>query len=201
MSKDLNLKVILASVRQARFGEVVTRWFVDEASHDDRFANEVIDLAEVPLPLVLGPEPPAIATEDPRPPEMVRFTQRLDDADAFVIVTPEYNRSFPASIKSLIDWHFTQWQGKPVGFVSYGGPAGGLRAVEQLRLVFAEMHAVTVRNSVSFVNYWELFDTDGRPSDRDGSAQAAQSLLDQLAWWGGALRQARLETPYAAVAA
>jgi hypothetical protein len=70
---------------------------------------------------------------------------RLTSAEAFVIITPEYNHSFPASLKNLIDWHYTQWQAKPIGFVSYGGLGGGLRAVEQLRQVFAELHAMTER--------------------------------------------------------
>jgi hypothetical protein len=68
---------------------------------------------------------------------------RLAAAEAFVVVTPGYNHSFPASFKNLIDWHDTQRQAKPIGFVSYGGLSGGLRSVEQLRQVFAELHAAT----------------------------------------------------------
>jgi NAD(P)H-dependent FMN reductase len=113
-----------------------------------------------------------------------------------VVVTPEYNHSFPASLKNLIDWHYTQWRAKPVGFVSYGGVAGGLRAVEHLRTVFAELHAVTTRDVVSFHTAWEQFDDSGKPVDPVGPATAAKTMLDQLAWWGLALRQARAERPY-----
>ncbi len=76
----------------------------------------------------------------------------LSEADAFIVVTPEYNHSFTASLKFVLDLVYEPWQGKPVAFVSYGGISGGLRAVEQLRLVFAELHAVTVRDTVSFAN-------------------------------------------------
>ena len=69
-------------------------------------------------------------------------------------MTPEYNHSFPAALKNVIDWHGPQWHVKPVGFVSYGGISGGLRAVEQLRLVFAELHAVGIRDTVSFHSAW-----------------------------------------------
>jgi len=197
MSRDvLKLAVVLGSVREGRFGAVVARWFVDEAQQHGQFGVDLIDLAEVPLPLVLPPEPPAIARTDTRPAEMAGLAERLAAADAFVVVTPEYNHSFPASIKSLIDWHFAEWRAKPVGFVSYGGVGGGLRAVEQLRLVFAEMHAVTVRDTVSFHCFWELFDTQGRLVSPEGPHGAAKVLLDQLSWWGAVLHDARLNSPY-----
>ena len=87
--------------------------------------------------------------------------QALGLADAFVVVTPEYNHGYPAPLKELIDSVNAEWQAKPVAFVSYGGVSGGLRAVEQLRLVFAELHAVTIRDSVSFPGAWEQFDESG----------------------------------------
>jgi NAD(P)H-dependent FMN reductase len=195
-SEVLKLAVVLGSVREGRFGAVVARWFVGEAQRHGQFRVDLIDLAETPLPLVLPPEPPAIAKRDTRPAEMAGLTEKLAAADAFVVVTPEYNHSFPASIKSLIDWHFTEWRAKPIGFVSYGGVGGGLRAVEQLRLVFAEMHAVTMRDTVSFHCFWELFDTEGRLVNSDSPNGAAKILLDQLIWWGTVLHDARLNGPY-----
>jgi NAD(P)H-dependent FMN reductase len=195
-SEILKLAVILGSVRQGRFGPVIAQWFAGEARQHGQFSVDLIDLAESPLPLVLPPEPPKIATTDARPAEMAGLTRKLETADVFVVVTPEYNHSFPASIKSLIDWHFTEWRAKPIGFVSYGGAGGGLRAVEQLRLVFAEMHAVSVRDTVSFHRYPELFDADGQLIDLDGPNGAAKLLLDQLAWWGAVLHDARLNSPY-----
>ncbi|MEO3784616.1 NAD(P)H-dependent oxidoreductase [Actinocorallia sp. B10E7] len=189
----IRLAVIVSSVRGGRFGPVVANWFASQAG--PAFDLDVIDLAEVDLPLSLPakgdqPDPEAAAV-------LARITPRLEQADAFVVVTPEYNHSYPASIKNLVDWHFTQWQAKPVGFVSYGGVSGGLRAVEHLRGVFAEMHAVTVRDQVSFANYWELFSEDGRPADERADA-AAKTLLDQLDWWARSLREAREKRPYAA---
>ncbi|TDC85974.1 NADPH-dependent oxidoreductase [Micromonospora sp. KC606] len=194
--KVVKLAVILGSVREGRFGPVVANWTVEQARQHGRFKVNLVDLAEVDLPLVLGPEPPAIATTDARPAEMAQLTAALDEADAFILVTPEYNRSFPASIKSLIDWHYTQWRAKPIGFVSYGSMSGGLRAVEQLRLVFAEMHAVTVRDCVSFANYWEQFQEDGTLGNPEPAQEAAKDLLNQLGWWAEALLDARANNPY-----
>ncbi len=112
-------------------------------------------------------------------------------------MTPEYNHSYPAALKNVIDWHHKEWQAKPVGFVSYGGLSGGLRAVEHLRPVFAEVHAVTVRDTVSFHSAWSRFDDAGRPLEPAGCNGAAKAVLDQLAWWGHALRSARATHPYA----
>lgn len=187
-SSPLRVAVILASTREGRFGPTVAHWFADRVAAHTDLAVDLIDLAEHPLPTVLSREPA---------PEMADLTARLDAADAFVVVTPEYNHSFPASVKALIDWHYTQWQAKPVGFVSYGGMAGGLRAVEQLRQVFAELHAMSVRDSVSFHNVWDKFGPEGTPLD-PGAEIAAKSMLEQLAWWAHTLRDARRTRPYAA---
>ncbi|WP_171164847.1 NADPH-dependent FMN reductase [Streptomyces sp. I05A-00742] len=185
----LRLVVIVGSTREGRFGPTVADWFAEEARAHAGVDIDVIDLAEADITHVLCGEPT---------PEVAAITPRLAAADAFVVVTPEYNHSYPASLKAAIDWHYVQWQAKPVGFVSYGGLGGGLRAVEHLRQVFAELHAVTVRETVSFHMAWERFGQDGTPHDADIVSGAAKRMLDQLVWWGRALRQAREELPYGA---
>jgi NAD(P)H-dependent FMN reductase len=112
------------------------------------------------------------------------------------VVTPEYNHSFPGPLKTAIDALKAPWQAKPVGFVAYGGLSGGLRAVEALRVVFAELHATTVRDTVSFHQVRNQFDADGQPVDPVGVNGAAGALLHQLAWWAGALKRARAAQPY-----
>jgi NAD(P)H-dependent FMN reductase len=183
----LLLAIIIGSTRQGRFAPTVANWFAGQAGRRDDMTVDVIDLAESRLPDVLADKPA---------PEVAAITPRLANANAFVVVTPEYNHSFPAPLKNAIDWHFKEWRAKPVGFVSYGGMGGGLRAVEQLRQVFAELHAVTVRDTVSFHGAWTQFDSEGRPKDPERYERAAQSMLDQLAWWGQALREARAQRPY-----
>ncbi|MEV7279789.1 NAD(P)H-dependent oxidoreductase [Streptomyces sp. NPDC093111] len=190
--QPLRLAVVVASNREGRFGPVVADWFTARAAEREDFAVDVVDLAEVDLPTALSHHPaPEVRAE------LAKVSPVLAAADAFVVLTPEYNHSFPASLKSLIDWHFTEWQAKPVGFVSYGGMSGGLRAVEQLRQVYAEMHAVTVRDTVSFHGVHGRFDEDGTPKDPEGTGVAARTMLDQLAWWAHALRDAKSVRPYA----
>ncbi|MFI0405630.1 NADPH-dependent FMN reductase [Actinomadura sp. 3N508] len=190
----LNIAIIVGSTRHGRFGPTVARWFAGEARRRPDLALDVVDLAEAVLPEVL----PAEAGAPGAPVPVRELGVRLARADAFVVVTPEYNRSFPASLKTAIDWFVDEWRAKPVGFVSYGGASGGLRAVEHLRQVFAELHAITVRDTVSFPSCRDKFDDHGRPIDAAGCGAAAESLIDQLAWWARTLRDARAERPYAA---
>ncbi|MEV5432634.1 NAD(P)H-dependent oxidoreductase [Streptomyces sp. NPDC052701] len=190
-TSPLRLAVICASVREGRFGPTVARWISDQARQRGDVEVDYIDLAEHPLPVVLSQSPDGEVAD-----VLAQVTPRLENADAFVVVTPEYNHSYPASLKSLIDWHYTQWRAKPVALVSYGGLAGGLRAAEHLRPVFAELHAVTIREQVSFHNAWERFDENGALKDPDAPVAAAKTMLDQLTWWGEALREARQKRPY-----
>ncbi|MGI5221510.1 NADPH-dependent FMN reductase [Nocardia sp. CA-290969] len=178
----LRLAVVIGSSRQGRFAPTVADWLLRHATARPDLTVGVVDVGELDLPHTFGaPAPGAAATG-----------AALAEADAFVVVTPEYNHSYPAALKNLIDSHGPEWQAKPVGFVSYGGISGGLRAVEHLRGVFAELHAVTVRDTVSFHNPWRQPDgLAGAEADT-----AAKTMLDQLVWWGEALRAARATRPY-----
>jgi NAD(P)H-dependent FMN reductase len=184
----LKLAIIIGSVREGRFGPVVANWFAQQV--DDRFEIDIIDLADTTLP-ALPAVPPALDPDPVRPAGMRDLTDRLATADAYVIVTPDYNRSYPAALKAAIDWHFTQWDAKAIGFVGYSGGSGGLLAIEHLRQVFNELNAHTVRNYVSFPRYYMLFDENGRLRDPQESEAAAAALLDQLHWWTSALVAAK----------
>ncbi|MFI9605058.1 NADPH-dependent FMN reductase [Streptomyces sp. NPDC052043] len=192
----LRVAVIVGSARGGRLGPSVTDWFTGHVGHRTDIELDVVDVADLALPVSMpgwdGIPAPAPQTGA----ALADVSPRLEAADAFVVVTPEYNHSFPASLKNLIDWHYTQWQAKPVGFVSYGGLGGGLRAVEQLRQVFAELHAMTVRDSVSLHGPWSGLGEDGMPLDTAVCEGAAKGMVDQLVWWGRALRTARAEHPY-----
>jgi NAD(P)H-dependent FMN reductase len=190
----LRLAIIVGSVREGRFGPTVANWFVGEAERRGDVLVDLVDLADVPIGSTApSMSPPAQALE-----ALSGLTPRLDAADAFVVVTPEYNHSYPAALKNAIDWHNTQFHAKPVAFVSYGGLSGGLRAVDHLRVVFAELHAVTTRDTVSFHGAWAQFQGDGRLKDPDQAVAAAKKLLDQVTWWARVLRDAKIAHPYGA---
>ncbi|MEU6714066.1 NAD(P)H-dependent oxidoreductase [Nonomuraea sp. NPDC046802] len=190
----LRLAVITGSVREGRVGPTVARWFVEQAGQYGRFATDPIDLAAFPLPLDL-PRPGS--TDPDTAAVFATLSSRLAAADAFVLVTPEYNQSLPASLKNAIDWSGSEWRAKPVGLVSYGGRAGGTRAAEHARQVLISLEAVTVRDVISFQYPKEVFGDDGRPKDAEGCAAAAKGMLRQLDWWATVLRDGRSRRPYA----
>jgi NAD(P)H-dependent FMN reductase len=186
VSSPLRVAVIVGSTRQGRIGDRVARWFAEVAQRRRDVELTVVDLVEFDFPASY-PDEPTSAVQ--------RFTGILADADGFVVVTPEYNRSFPASLKQAIDFAYDEWRAKAVGFVSYGCGSQGVYAIEQLRTVFTELQAVTVRNSVGFNLLDDSFD-GGAPRDPERARQAVDSMLDQLDWWGRALREARAVRPY-----
>jgi NAD(P)H-dependent FMN reductase len=138
--------LIYGSTRKGRFCDTVARWAASQIVADSRFLLEIVDPGvDNGTDSLTKPGSEAIGS-----PQAV-----IERADAVVVVTPEYNHGYPAPLKALIDSTGLQWHAKPVAFVSYGGVSGGLRAVEQLRQVFAELHAVTVRDAVSFAGLRE----------------------------------------------
>lgn len=188
ISRDrIRTAVIVGSTREGRFGDTVARWLVARARLHSALDIDVIDLAEANLPAVMTHTPAA---------EVQAMTARFAEADAFVIVTPEYNHGYPASLKFALDSAREEWMAKPVSFVSYGGIAGGLRSVEQLRQVCAELHMASIRDCVSLHNCHDLFDETGALTEPTGPNFAAKAMLDRLQWWAMALRDAREKRPY-----
>ncbi|QRM56295.1 NAD(P)H-dependent oxidoreductase [Sinorhizobium sp. BG8] len=185
MNKTLRLALIYGSAREGRFCDTVANWVLSELSALKGLEIVTIDPAQLQF---------SAAGPDPASQEII--ADRVGRADAFLVVTPEYNHGYPAPLKAIIDSVSKQWQAKPVGFVSYGGISGGLRAVEQLRQVFAELHAVTIRDTVSLAHAWALFDSTGNPM-RPGQLNGPLFImLERLRWWADTLRAARKDSVY-----
>ncbi|WP_410598964.1 NADPH-dependent FMN reductase [Amycolatopsis sp. lyj-90] len=177
----LRLAVIIGSVRHERFADAITGWLLTELATIEGLEVDAIDLADVDLPLQ-GTRPGGTDTV---------ISGRLHAADAYLIVTPEYNHSFPAALKNAIDWHFTEWAYKPVAFVGYGAGSGGIRAIEQLRLIFPELRATTTRDAVLLNAPWTRFGPDGYKST-EGERAALAATMTELEWWARTLRAGRV---------
>ncbi len=180
----VRLEIIVASVRAGRIAPVVADWFTETARRREEFDVGVIDLAETPLPQDLSGGPEADA-----------FTRRIGAAEAFAVVTSEYNHGYPAALKTAIDTVKHEWRTKPIGFVSYGGLSGGLRAVEQLRQVVVEVHLVPVREPLSPHRVKHAFAQDGTTSD-GAAVDAAERMLNQLDWWARTVRAGQIRGVY-----
>jgi NAD(P)H-dependent FMN reductase len=175
------IQVILGSTRRGRSGEKVARWFMTHAGSRTDLDVELVDLRDWPLPFFDQQMPPMMGGYSDA--EQQRWAQQIARADGYVLITPEYNHGYPAVLKNALDHLFAEWNGKPVGFVGYGGPGGGLRAVEQLRQVVVELEMVPMRQQVSIANVYATFDQDGRLADSHGHDRQAVAVLDELARW------------------
>ncbi len=190
----MRIQVILGSTRQGRFGERVGRWFHSVGAARDDLEAELVDLRDWPLPFFDGPRPPMSGeyVAEARP-----WAEKVAQGDGYVLVTPEYNHGYPAVLKNALDHIYAEWNSKPLAIVSYGGPAGGTRAMEQLVQVAIELQMAPIRESFPMPFARRLFDEDGKLTD-ESYERRANRLLDQLVWWARALNAARSDTSLAA---
>ena len=186
----LNVAIILGSTRPGRNGEAVAKWVYEIARRRSDAAFELVDIKNFNLPLLDEPMPPSLGRYSH--PHTQAWAAKIAEFDAFVFVTPEYNHGIPGALKNAIDFLFREWNHKAAGFVSYGGHANGARAVEQLRLVMAELHVADVRSQVllSLFTDFENFSVF-KPAARREAAVTA--MLDEVLAWGGALQALRLD--------
>jgi NAD(P)H-dependent FMN reductase len=183
-----SLQVVIASTRPGRAGEAIGRWFAGQLPSDERFSAEVTDLAVLGLPMMDEPDHPRrrqYAHEHTR-----AWSRTVDAADCFVFVMPEYNHGFCASLKNAIDYLHQEWARKPVGFVSYGGASGGMRAVQLLKPVLTCLRMLPVTDQVALPNYARHLH-DGRFEPGADAELACRIMLDELYCLTAALRGAK----------
>jgi NAD(P)H-dependent FMN reductase len=183
------LTIIIGSTRPGRAGLPIARWFADRARVHGGFELEVVDLAELNLPLMDEPNHPRL--RDYLHQHTRDWSAIVDASDAFVMVTPEYNYGYPAALKNAIDYLQQEWRDKPVGFVSYGGVAAGTRAVQQLKQVVTTLKMVPVFEAVNVPFHPQFIAEDGVVQANEIMEQAADAMLDELQRVEGALRQLR----------
>jgi len=183
----IKIAIILGSTRPGRNGEAVAKWVDDIAQRRKDAEFELVDIKDFDLPLLDEPVPPSMGQYSK--PHTKAWAAKIVAFDGFVFVTPEYNHGISGALKNAIDFLFAEWNNKAAGFVSYGS-IGGARAVEQLRLVLAEVQIATVRNQVllslftDFENF-SVFKPDGRHE------KSVNAVFDQVIDWSRALKTLR----------
>jgi NAD(P)H-dependent FMN reductase len=183
------LNIIIGSTRPGRAGLPISDWFADRARGHGGFEIDVVDLAELNLPML----------DEPNHPRLRQYTHqhtrdwsvRVAESDAFVIVTPEYNHGYSAAVKNAIDYLHHEWHYKPVGFVSYGGVAAGTRAMQQLKQVVTALRMLPLTDAVNIPFHTQFLDDDGRVEANEVMEQAADVMLDELLRVAAALRPLR----------
>jgi NAD(P)H-dependent FMN reductase len=187
------LQVITGTTREGRFSERVAAWVVGRLGQHDEFAVELVDLRDHPLPFFNG-DPPARTGRDYADEAVTRFSQVIDRADSYVLLTGEYNHGYPAVLKNALDSTFVEWRRKPVAYVGWGN-TGGARAIEQLRAVAVEFEMAPLRHAVHVLPD-VLIAVRQAPDPADLSLFAPleprlDMLADDLVWWMRALASAR----------
>ncbi|MGY1815770.1 NADPH-dependent FMN reductase [Blastococcus sp. SYSU D00820] len=183
------LQVVAASTRPGRRGIAVARWIEQLAQEHGGFDVELVDLAEVGLPVL----------DEPNHPRLQQYThQHTKDwsatvarADAFVFVTPEYNHSFPAGLKNALDYLHAEWADKAAGLVSYGGVSAGLRAAAALKPVLGALRMVPAVEAVSVPFFTQFVDEEEQFVPNAELSAGGKAMLDELLRLTGALRTLR----------
>ncbi|MDQ3264130.1 MAG: NAD(P)H-dependent oxidoreductase [Myxococcota bacterium] len=183
----VKLAIIMGSTRPGRVNEQVARWAFELAKKKGGAEFELIDLKDQGLPLLDEPAPPASGKYTQ--PHTKAWSAKIAPFDGFLFVTPEYNHGIPAALKNAIDFLYAEWNNKAAGFVSYGS-AGGVRAVEHLRDVMAEIQVADIRAQV-LLSLREDFENYTVFKPRTHHEKGLETLLGQLTAWAGALQALR----------
>jgi NAD(P)H-dependent FMN reductase len=185
----MRIAIILGSTRPNRNGEAVADWVFAHAQQRKDAEFELVDLGDFDLPLLDEPIPPSQGkyTHD----HTKRWAAKVASFDGYVFVASEYNHGISGALKNAIDFVYAEWNNKAAGFVSYGS-AGGVRAVEQLRQVMAELQIADVRAQVtlSLATDFENYSTFKPAGYHE---QVLNTMLDQVVRWAGALQPLRNE--------
>ncbi len=183
----IKVAIVIGSTRPGRKADAVAKWTHDIAKQRTDAEYELVDIKDFELPLLDEASPPAMGKYEKA--HTKAWAAKVAAYDAFVFVTPEYNHGTSAALKNALDFVYAEWNNKAAGFVSYGS-AGGVRSVEHLRGVMAELQVADVRANVflslssDFENYSEF-----KPSPE--RTEALTPVFDQVVAWSEALRPLR----------
>ena len=183
----LKIAIILGSTRPGRNGEAVSQWVYEIAKKRNDANFELLDIKDYNLPLLDEPIPPSMGQYSKE--HTKTWALKIDSFDAYVFVTAEYNHGIPGALKNAIDFLNKEWSNKVAGFVSYGG-TGGVRSVEQLRLVMAELKVATVRAQVTLSLFTD-FENFTKFKPASFQEKSVNTMLDEVVAWGGALKTLR----------
>jgi NAD(P)H-dependent FMN reductase len=188
------LQIIVASTRDGRSGHRVGEWFLQQARAHGKFDVEVVDLADVNLPLFDEPRHPRFAQYEHS--HTKDWSETVSRADAYVFVTPEYDHAPPAALVNALQFLSREWAYKAAGFVSYGGVSGGTRGVQITKEILTALKVMPLPETVAIPFFAQHIDKSTGVFDPGATqAQAATLMLDELLKWSTALQSLRAPQP------
>jgi len=168
---------------------IIAHWFLEEARKNGKFELEVVDLKELGLPMLDEPRHPRFRQYEHD--HTRAWSARVDAADAYVFVTPEYNYSMPPALVNAVDYLLHEWTYKPASFVSYGGVSGGTRSVQMAKQLLTGVGIMPIPQGVFIPFFLKQMGSDGVFAGDEGNGKAASAMLDELHKWAGALAPLR----------
>ena len=194
----IKVGIIIGSTRPNRVGENVARWVYENSRQRYDAEFELIDLKDFNLPILDEPVPAGMS-QNYQHSHTRKWSTKIKALDAFIFVTPEYNHGTSGALKNALDFLYPEWNNKVAGFIGYGG-TGGLRSIEHLRLIMAELQIATIRTQMGFSLRTDFENyKDFRPADYH--LKNLNALLNQLILWGESFRNIRynIEHPHEVV--
>ena len=187
----MKIAVILGSIRKIRRGGRVIKWLMPRLKKYKDIEVELLDLLDYPLPFYNESNSPEGLEGKYTNQLGKKWSKKIGEFDAFIIVTPEYNHGTSAVLKNALDWAYYEWNRKPVTFISYSpNAAGGIRAVEQLRLNSIELQMAPIGNAIHINYVLDTLDENGNLL-KGHFNERLEDLMTDLRWWTEALKRAR----------
>jgi NAD(P)H-dependent FMN reductase len=183
------LKIINSTVRPGRKGPIITSWIADLARAHGGFNVEVLDLADINLPLMNEPAHPVLRQYQHE--HTKQWSALIDPADAFIFVTAEYNYNYPAALRNALEYLSHEWAYKPAGLISYGGLSGGTRAINSLKSDLPTLRMVPLMEMVSIPFFTQHITEDSTFSPPESTVKSAEVLLRELARWAKGMKLIR----------
>jgi NAD(P)H-dependent FMN reductase len=182
--------IIVSSTRPGRFADIPVQWLGEIVRKRDDADFELVDLRDYPMPFFEEKRP--LINAPPENEVAIRWGAKMASLDGCIFVTPEYNHGIAAVLKNALDYAYSEYNRKPATFVGYGG-AGGARAIEQLRLVLAELQVASLKHTVQIgaVEMIGIVRQGKSMTDYPYLADSAGPMLSEIVWWSNALRAAR----------
>jgi len=179
MERMPHIAIISASVRIGRASHRVARYLEQYIMAHELGSAEILDLKEYNFPvfeerLRLQPDPSAKTLE---------FAEKIKTADGIVLVAPEYNGGYPASLKNVVDVLYEEWKRKPIAISPVSaGPFAGMNMITGLQYVLWKIGALTVPALFPVAMVGNSFDEYGNPSDKPGTAKRASAFITEWLW-------------------
>ncbi len=179
------LKIVTSSVRQGRKGPIITDWVAEQTRKHENFSVEILDLKEINLPMMDEPNHPSLQKYEYE--HTKRWSATIDDADAFIFVTAEYDYNYPAPLRNALEYLYKEWGYKAAGIVSYGGVSAGTRAGNSLKSDLSTFNMVPLATGVH-LPFFTQFIKEGKLVPNEVMEKSLDSLLNEIVRWTKGLK-------------